>query len=126
MSFISSYYQRSILLLALLVSCSTQPVIKYSDSYFSNKDSNNEYHFTYILNTKNTSNNNKPPKNKRSSASVPISIAFEMEEEAFKRVKKILTEKKLCGKNVIYDTNKYSWLRYTIKGHCTIMQRTTN
>lgn len=119
----------------LLLACSSKPVEKYYDYFYSYMSEDKKDSFTYILYL-GEKGEYRPLAEDEHSSRIPqrqleqkkqsrkaddddfISLSFRMEEEAFERLEKILANKKLCKDDVEYDLNKYSWLRYTIKGHC--------
>ena len=126
----------------MIFACSSKPVEEYVDYFYTYKGGDQRNSFTYILylgeegshrlpedNTdlskipqrqRQPSNDNKKSARKSNKGNVDdfISISFRMEEEAFDRLEKLLIEKDYCKGEVEYEHNEYTWLRYTIKGHC--------
>lgn len=125
-----------------LVACSSNPVEEYVDYFYTYKTAEQVDKFTYILYLGEEGSHELPPE-QNSASGIPqrrkqsqnrteqtkkrssngkgedfMSISFRMEEEAFDRVEKILVKKQFCDGEVEYETNEYSWLRYTIKGYC--------
>jgi len=124
----------------LLSACSSKPVEKYVDYFYSYKNNEQKDSFTYILylgeegyqgppqdgtdpsitpqrqESKQSAKSRKS--SKRGSADDFMSISFRMEEEAFDRLEKMLLAKKYCTGKVEYTDKEYTWLRYTIKGFC--------
>ena len=127
---------------SLLIACSSNPAEEYVDYFYTYKTIEQVDKFTYILylgeegsrvlpseqnsksgipqRRKQTQNRSEQTKKRSSSGKEDdfMSISFRMEEEAFDRLEKILVDKQFCDGEVKYETNEYTWLRYTIKGYC--------
>ncbi|MBV1909210.1 MAG: hypothetical protein KUG78_07790 [Kangiellaceae bacterium] len=127
----------SLLALILLSACSSRSTEEYVDYFYSQKLDDNSNQFTYILYLGNdgksieqhqkdhasiSTEKSRPPKNspKKSNDKEDefTSLAFRMEEEAFRRLDRMLLEKEFCALEPSYDKSQYTWLRYTIKGKC--------
>lgn len=114
----------------VMISCSSKPVEKYSDYFYVTRDDAGKEQFTYILYLGGASEAHEGPS--EHSSGVPqrqrakgaesrddfMSISFKMEEEAFKRLAILLEEKEFCDSEVEYESNEYTWLKYTIIGQC--------
>jgi hypothetical protein len=136
----SFYTFRFIVAIFFVVGCSSSRQEEYVDYFYSYKNEHQLDSFTYILyigeegdrtghlnrkehsieperrRTKNSSNSRKRAGGNDSGEIVPV--AFRMEEEAFERIEKLLESKNFCSNGVEYTSKDYTWLRYTIKGHC--------
>ncbi len=132
----------SLLSSSLLIACSSKPIEEYVDYFYTYKSVEQVDKFTYVLylgeegaqghpeeqrsrsaipqRQKQTQKTSQKSRNRSSSDSADdfMSLSFRMEEEAFDRLEKILDEKKFCDGEIKYETNEYTWLRYTIKGYC--------
>ena len=123
----------------LLASCSSKPVEKYVDYFYTYKNDDQKDSFTYILYlgeegerglpqggdpsiTPQRQESEQSKKSRKSSkrgrADDFMSLSFRMEEEAFDRLEKMLIEKSYCSGEVEYLEKEYTWLKYTIKGYC--------
>jgi len=127
-------------LITLLASCSSKPVEKYVDYFYTYKNDEQKDSFTYILylgeeGARGLPHDGKDPSitpqrqeseqskksrksSKRGHADDFMSLSFRMEEEAFDRLEKMLIDKNYCSDKVEYTEKDYTWLRYTIKGYC--------
>jgi len=122
---------------SLLSGCASTPAEEYVDYFYANRDEQGNNGFKYILSVKGSEfnqskemgnqiitdpkqqeSNRRTSRGKRKSDDGYSSMSFRMEEEAFKRLDKIITDKKFCDGEVEYLENKYTWLRYSIVGRC--------
>ncbi len=123
-----------------LLGCSSNPAEEYVDYFYSNPASESDKSFTYILylgeKGKSLSQHQKDhssisprsgqsggQSNQRRSSHVKkgeefTSLSFRMEEEAYRRLNKLLIEKAYCEGEIEYLESVYTWLRYSIKGRC--------
>jgi len=124
----------------VLFSCSSKPLEKYVDYFYSYKNDEQKEGFTYILYLGEEGAHGLPQEDgdpsitpqrqeskqskqsrkssKRGHADDFMSLSFRMEEEAFDRLEKMLLVKNYCLGEVEYTDKEYTWLRYTIKGYC--------
>jgi len=121
----------------ILISCSSNPYEQYKDYYYEYKNDDKINRFTYVLYLgeegdhlkEHNQLDSKIPERQRQSSEQKqrsrkphkddfISLSFRMEEEAFERLEKRLLKNDFCHNEPVYSSQKYTWLRYTIKGHC--------
>jgi len=129
-----------ILTTVFLFACSSKPVEKYVDYFYTYKNDEQNNSFTYILylgeegargspkqggdpsitpqRQESEQAKNSRKSSKRGRADDYMSLSFRMEEEAFDRLEKMLMVKNYCAGEVEYTDKEYTWLRYTIKGFC--------
>jgi len=122
---------------SILSGCASSPAEEYVDYFYANKDEQGNKAFKYILSVKGSESNQSKemgnqivtdPKQQESNRRVSrgkwksddgySSISFRMEEEAFKRLDKIIADKKFCKGEIEYLENEYTWLRYSVVGRC--------
>ena len=128
-----------------LAACQSLPEETYKDYFYQTKGALKNKQFTYILylgddssreshqgsgqgaqhtsHRKKGGNGHKKKKNsssksRKSGDSEYTSIAFQMEEEAYRRLEAKLKAINFCSDQVTYQLSEYTWLRYTIKGSC--------
>jgi len=120
-----------------LSGCASTPDEEYVDYFYANKDEQGNKAFKYILSVKGSEasqskemgdqiitdpkqqhSNRRTSRRKSNSDDGYSTISFRMEEEAFKRIEKILADKKFCVGKIEYIENEYTWLRYSIVGRC--------
>lgn len=119
----------------ILTACSNKPFEEYKDYYYEYKNDDKLQRFTYVLylgeegdnlNEHNELNSPTPERHREKSSSRSrrageddfISLSFRMEEEAFKRLDLRFSNNEFCSVEPIIESNKYTWLRYSIKGYC--------
>lgn len=121
--------------LFFVVACAGRPVEKYEDYFFPTVDDNGVKQFNFVLklegegeqedefslNKKGAPRNESkvPQRQSRNSKDVDFtSIAFRMEEEAFRRLERRVAQNSYCKSGFDVISQEYTWLRYTIKGAC--------
>jgi len=129
-------------MLVLLYACQSVPTETYRDYFYQTRDTQEKKQFTYILylgddSAQNADNHKNPQyiprrqrradtstknasskKRNKSDESEYASLAFQMEEEAYRRLDLKLASIDFCPGEVSYQVSEYTWLRYTIKGQC--------